>query len=249
MSIPPALPSNPPFVTLSFFRYKGWQQLWGLAQMQLARRPVSASPGLRFFKLLGSGGGNGFSLRPNFSVYGLLAVWEDQATARQFIEHSAAFSRFRRHAVETWTVYLRPAVAQGDWSGQNPFLPLSPMPPAGPLAVLTRATIHTRHLLDFWRHVPGASAGLEDNPGLRFAAGVGELPVVQQATFSLWESQEAMRAYAYRSAAHRQAIKLTRERGWYREELFAQFVPLATDGTWHGTDPLAGLELAETIRR
>ncbi|UOQ77376.1 hypothetical protein MUN84_01260 [Hymenobacter sp. 5516J-16] len=71
-------------------------------------------------------------------------------------------------------------------------------------------------------------------PGVRAAIGLGELPVVRQATFSLWESQQAMQDYAYRSEKHKQVIKLTRQENWYGEELFARFRVVRTEGTWDG---------------
>jgi hypothetical protein len=42
--------------------------------MGSARAELARVAGMRFWKLLGTGKGNGFSLRPDFSRYGLLAV-------------------------------------------------------------------------------------------------------------------------------------------------------------------------------
>ena len=47
-----------------------------------------------------------------------------------------------------------------------------------------------------------------------------------------------MKAYAYRSPAHLEVIKLTREKQWYKEEMFARFQLYETDGTWQGVNPL-----------
>jgi hypothetical protein len=73
---------------------------------------------------------------------------------------------------------------------------------------------------------------------LIFAKGIGELPIVQQATFSLWRSKQEMTAYAYRDKHHTEVIKKTRELGWYKEELFAQFRPFRSEGTWNNINPL-----------
>jgi heme-degrading monooxygenase HmoA len=52
---------------------------------------------------------------------------------------------------------------------------------------------------------------------------VGELPLIYQATLSIWETQEHMRAYAYKNPQHLEAIKKTKELNWYSEELFGRF--------------------------
>ncbi len=92
------------------------------------------------------------------------------------------------------------------------------------IAVLTRATIRPRALPDFWRHVPQARARLRAHADdLLFGIGIGELPLIQQCTVSVWRNAEAVNQYAYRESGHREVVKLTRERKWYSEEMFARF--------------------------
>jgi hypothetical protein len=53
-------------VTLSLHRHDTLaSRLWAFAQMGLARRPLKRVPGLRSWKLMGTGAGDGFSTRPN----------------------------------------------------------------------------------------------------------------------------------------------------------------------------------------
>jgi hypothetical protein len=209
--------------------------------MAFARRKLHRVSGLRFWKLLGSGHGSGFSLRPNWSRYGLLAVWGNSTDASTFFDHSFLMEVFRLHANEIWTIWLLPIEARGAWSGVNPFLPLSASPADGPMAVLTRATIRWNKLRAFWSAVPAARRALDDATGLLASIGIGEAPFVRQATFSLWRSAEDMQAFAYRTSEHREAMRRTREENWYRDELFARFVPVASDGTWEGRNPLANV--------
>ena len=68
--------------------------------------------------------------------------------------------------------------------------------------------------------------------------GIGEAPLYRQATFSVWESVEDMKAFAYQSAEHREVIQKTRDENWYSEELFARFKLIASFGTLKGADPL-----------
>ena len=53
-----------------------------------------------------------------------------------------------------------------------------------------------------------------------------------QATFSLWKSGKSMQEFAYHSKYHKEVVRLTRERKWYKEELFARFAVLETAGSW-----------------
>ncbi len=233
---------NAQIVTVSFFRYRGWRsRWWALQQMGRAPRELEQTPGLDFVKMLGSGGGNGFSIWPNFGVYGLLGVWEHEAAARCFMASNDQFAAFRATSAEHWTVFLRTVMVHGEWEGRCPFSVTRPSDPSAPVAVLTRATIRPGQLWRFWRFVPQVGRSIDDKPGLLFSIGVGELPLIQQATFSLWRDSEMMKNFAYRSRFHREVIKRTREYGWYSEELFARFQPYATEGAWQNGDPLGGL--------
>lgn len=207
--------------------------------------------GLRFFKLLGSGATNGFGLHPNWDRYGLLATWESAEAAAAF-EAGALWQQYRRRSQEQWRLELAPLKAHGLWDGQNPWagalaaLPTAPTPPppakaSGPVAVLTRASIQWLKAPRFWGFAgPGAAPlrALAEAPGVRMAIGLGELPVVRQATFSVWESEQAVQDYAYRDHRHREVIQLTRRENWYSEELFARFRVLHHTGTLDGQDPI-----------
>ena len=206
-------------------------------------------PGLRFFKLLGSGGTDGFGLSPNWDRYGLLAVWDSAATAAAF-EAGVLWTTYQRRSQEQLRLELQPIKAHGLWDGENPFAAslveheARPSVLGGPVAVLTRASIHWLKTPRFWRFAgPGAAPlrALTEAPGVRLAIGLGELPVVRQATFSVWESEQAVQDYAYRDVRHREVIQLTRRENWYSEEMFARFRILSHTGTIDGHDPLTGL--------
>ena len=200
-------------------------------------------PGLRFFKLLGSGASNGFGLWPNLDRYGLMAVWENATVAEAFFGQHPFWAGYKRRSTETWTVQLAPLKSQGLWDGKNPFDYVPEIMPGddAPVAVLTRASIRWQKTPRFWQFVEPTSAALAQAVGVRAAIGLGELPVVRQATFSVWESAEAMRQFAYRDARHREVIQLTHREKWYAEELFARFRVLGSTGTLDGVDPLTGL--------
>ena len=215
--------SAPTLTTVSFFTYRRTRdKWWAFTQMQFAHAPLGRVPGLGFYKLMGSGAGTGFSLRPDWSTYCLLAVWEDPSAAAAFFAADAQYAAFARRA-EVTTHYLEPVRKKGTWDAQDPFVAGAPLQAEEKLAVLTRAGIRTSKLYEFWQHVPESSRAIVDRPGLLFSKGVGELPVVQQATISIWENREAMLDFAYRDKTHREIIQKTHRRGWYYEEMFVEF--------------------------
>ncbi|MDO7852103.1 spheroidene monooxygenase [Hymenobacter convexus] len=230
--------------TLTVFTLKPGHRRWALAQMGTAPGQLKRVPGLRFFKLMGSGAANGFGFWPNLDRYGFMAVWEDVAAADTYFHRHALWASYQQRSAETWTVQLAPIKAQGLWDGQNPFSKTgaSAAPAENvPMAVLTRASIRWRKAPRFWQFVEPTSAALAQAVGVRAAIGLGELPLVRQATFSVWESARAMQEYAYRDVRHREVIQLTRRENWYAEELFARFRVLGSLGSLDGRDPLAGL--------
>jgi len=237
------MPNTSQIVTITFFRYEGLRsKWWAFTQMGLTPIRAEPVPGLSFIKMLGSGGGNGFSIQPNFSTYGLLGVWQAESDARHFFKNHSVFQKFCKKSNEQWTVFMRTAKAHGKWDGQSPFAETTDYDKQKLVAVLTRATIYTKHLWRFWKFVPPVSRSIEDKKGLLFSVGVGELPIVQQATFSLWQNSEYMLQYAYKSHYHKEVVAKTRELGWYSEELFARFHPYDSEGSWHGQNPMLAAE-------
>jgi len=228
--------------TLTLFGIKKGHWRWGLAQMGTMPPQLKQVAGLRFFKLLGSGKGRVFSLKPDFYLYGLLAVWESESAADHFFQNSPVLQEYKQHCDEQWTVKLAPIKAHGLWDGVTPFTPAEHNITSNKLmAVLTRASINISALPAFWRYGKEISQAIEKAPGLVAAVGLGELPFVRQATFSIWENKESMMDYAYKTAHHQQVIKKTRADNWYSEELFARFEVLSAAGTWKGRNPLENI--------
>lgn len=230
--------------TMTLLRYTGLRnRWWAFTQMGLGPGQLRSVPGMQFSRLLGSGAGNGFSIRPNLGVYAFMVVWDDRSRAEAFFAGHPWWQRVRSHRQEEWTAWLSTTMVHGQWDGQTPFQVRSSYDPAGPVAVLTRATIRKRFLPQFWRYVPRVSESVEEHRQRLLSIGVGEYPLFMQATFSLWESGKAMQEYAYRSKYHSEVVRKTRELGWYSEELFARFALLDSTGSWSGIaeDRLAAL--------
>lgn len=227
-------------VSLSFFRFAGpFARLWALTMMGGARLPLSRTPDIGFWKLCGSGTGEGFTPVPNTAVYAILATWPDAETAHARTQ-SGIFATYQNRATENWTVFLKTQTTRGMWSGAEPF-EVTQAQTAGPLAALTRATIKPSILTRFWKRVPNISQMIGKDPNVAFKIGIGEVPMLHQVTFSIWPSEQAMAGFA-RTGPHADAIRAVRDEGWFREELYARFAVHSDRGTWNGTSPLAKLE-------
>jgi hypothetical protein len=228
-------------VVFSFFRLKDRaSKYWAFKAMQLAHRQLKRIEGLRFYKLLGTGAGNGFSWYPDYSTYGLMTVWNEKSAADRFMQSSEIYSEYVHKSDEQLVFRLKPIEAHGTWSNQNPFEKME-ADPEKPIAVLTRATINLKSVFSFWKTVKNVSKEVKVAPGQLFSKGIGEWPLIQQATFSAWENMKTMKEYAYRNRYHSEVIKKTRKNGWFREEMFARFQIEQVEGSWFGENPMQGL--------
>lgn len=228
-------------VTLTCFRFTGVEGLRQIGTMASVLVELPRTPGIGFARMMGTGSGFGFNPWPNFGVWALIASWPDLGTARTATTDAPIWRRRLARAEESCTLFLRPLSATGRWGGMAPF---EPAPGAAaestglPLAVLTRATIRLRHAARFWARVPAINTQIADEPGMLFRLGMGEVPLLHQVTFSVWQDPAAMRAFAYRGEGHARAVAMVRAGDWFSEELYARFAVLETTGTWHGHPPL-----------
>ncbi len=240
-----------PCASLSLFRFPSLaRRAWAFTQMGLARREMAATPGIGFWKLCGSGTGEGFTPLPNTAVWAILATWGSEAAAREGTRDGTVFRRWADRAAESWTVFLDPLAARGRWSGVTPFgtaesgCPWAQVGDSGPVAALTRATIKPGVARRFWGRVPDISAAIGSDPNVAFKIGIGEVPLMHQVTFSIWPDTASMAHFAREDGPHARAIAAVRAGNWFSEELYARFRILGSHGTWEGGNPLSALEIA-----
>lgn len=214
-------------------------RLWGWWRIMRGARGFAGLPGLRLAKALGSGFEGGFGLRPSRSRQGAFVLFDSEAAADAFIANSPTVQAFRQRSTELCVAKLRAWSSRGHWGGQQ-LHPSAVVPSEGsagrmdvPVAALTRASIRPRKALDFWRLAPAAQNSLAHAPGCLLAVGLGEAPLLRQATFSLWESVAAMDAYA-RSGAHLDAIRASSRHAHFSESMFVRFTPVSVQGRWNG---------------
>jgi len=229
--------------TLTLTRYSTLGAVAGAFHMASHRPALARVPGLRFWKLVGTGSGIGFSQKPDLRIWGLFAVWDSRADWDRFLDGSRVMDQYRARGEESYSLVLEPTRSHGKWDGVEPFGALprtrSAAEATEPVAVLTRASIRLTRQAQFWRAVPAVDATLHRHPDILLTFGIGEIPYLRQATLSVWRSEAAMREWAYRNAHHADVVRRTRAENWYAEDMFARFRLLATHGTFNGVDPLA----------
>ena len=215
---------------ISFFQYAGIKNKWR-AFTRMGRSPILQKKinGLTFFKPLGTGSGNGFSIKPDFSTFGFVAVFKSEELAKEFLRTDVV-KEYTKTTTGYSHVLMHTVKSHGKWSEQNPFESSVEYDKTKPLAVITRATIKPKLAYQFWKNVPAVSKSMDKYDELIFSKGIGEFPLLMQATFSLWSSAEAMMNYAYKNPKHAEMVKKTRELNWYSEELFARFQPFHQEG-------------------
>ncbi len=207
-------------------------RLWGFNHFLFGRFGLRRAPGLRLCKVMGSGHHGGFGLRPSSTRQGVFCEFETEAHADDFLRNSPGLAAYRARGREFFECKLRAFSSRGSWSGRQ-FEPATERPEQGPIAALTRASIRPTRIAAFWRRSPPSERALARSQGCLLAVGLGEAPLLRQATFSIWNSIADMDAYA-RSGAHLEAIRAARQDDLFSESLFMRFVPLSMRGTWQG---------------
>jgi hypothetical protein len=238
-------------VSLTIIRYRKRFVPFAFVAMALWRLPLWRSRRNSFYKLMGSGRNGTFDKTPDLQQWGIITsmkgmehAGEDFLRQPDYIYHlygSFIATWLRFFGCEVWTVLLEPTEGHGKWDGKEPFGKLPKQGnDTGPVAVLTRATIRISRLTQFWKHVDGVASRMADSAGFITSLGVGEVPWIKQATFSVWQSREAMRNFAYKMKEHADVVKKTHQEKWYSEDMFVRFNIIASTGTINNHNPLQG---------
>ena len=202
--------------------------------MAMAPKKLKNIEALEFYKFLGTGGGQGFSLRPDFSTYAFLGVWKNRKAFQECINFHSVFLEYKEKADFQRDLELVSIKSHGFWDRKNPFKnqELNFINTHKKKAVvLTRATINWNRLIQFWKSVPKSSKAIEKACGVEYFKGVGEWPFIQQATVSIWDNFDSVNNFAYKDKSHSDIVKTTRQEKWYKEDLFSRFYLLSDTTT------------------
>lgn len=220
---------------LTIVRYPPWLGWAGFLSMAVFRFPLWLRNDITFWKLMGCGRNGSFDKTPDWRQWALLEVLPDQLTPTSgFLNRWWHFFR-----CEKWELWLQPIEGHGLWDGKEVFGSLPKQTDyAGQIAVLTRATIRISQLSRFWEHVDAVAQRMSTAKGFITSVGIGEVPWIKQATFSIWESKEDMRSFAYRLQEHAEVVRKTKQEKWYSEELFVRFQIIDSKGSLRGNDSI-----------
>ena len=233
------------YAVLTVSRYPSKFIYFAICSMALFRIPLSEKKDIFFSKLMGCGKNGTFDIQPDWNQWAVMiftktkpdinALSVDPINGLSAIYGTFISNWWKRFNCETWTIVLELHEGHGSWNG----IKMKPDENTksiqeGPVAVLTRATIKLNKLPDFWKNVAPVARQMVHANGLITSLGIGEMPFIRQATFSIWKSMDEMKKFAYTMHEHREVIKKTRKEKWYSEDMFLRFRPLFTQGSIRG---------------
>ncbi len=231
--------------TLTTVRYPRWMGWAGFLSMAIFRLPLWLNKDISFWKLMGCGRNGTFDKTPDWRQWAVLQVCSLQSVVSgSTTDHRPQTTDFLHRwwkffGCEVWTLVLEPIEGHGTWDGKECFGVLPKQTDyEGRIGILTRATIRLNKLGSFWKNVAGVAHQMNGAEGFITSLGIGEVPWVKQATFSIWESKAHMKQFAYQMQEHAEVIRKTRKEDWYSEDMFVRFKILSSTGMLQGNDPL-----------
>lgn len=197
---------------------------------------VASTPGLLSANVAATAPLSG-SLRPSpdFGRVGLVAFWENDEAITRFLASDPMAAKL----AGGFHLRLEPLRAHGSWPGLPTDVSKSrAVEYDGVAAVLTLARTRISQLPRFLRTSAKAEGRAIQSPGLVWATGLARPPFF--ATFSLWQSTEALSTYAYGAdeAEHHDAIAEGRRKEFHHLSAFIRFRPYGSEGHLDGKNPL-----------
>lgn len=223
--------------TLTIVRYPRFLGWAGFLSMAFFRIPLLLNSSVYFWKLMGCGKNGTFDKTPDWQQWALLMVHKDSPNAKKEIPPFIV-AWWNLFNCEKWNLTMEPIEGHGFWDGKKAFGTIPNQKDyEGPIGILTRATIRLGKLRSFWQHVDGVAAQMASAPGFVTSVGIGEVPWIKQATFSIWTSKELMKQFAYQMKEHAEIVRKTRQENWYSEDMFVRFKIIESTGNLQGKLP------------
>jgi len=202
------------------------------AAMLYGRRPRAGKvPGLRRADFgLAAPFGPGWVRPPQLGRAGLVAIWEDDAAVDEYFSTHP----FARALERGWRVRLEPLRMHGSWPGVPADVRTArTLNLEGPFVTLTIARLRPSQAPRFFKTNASAERGVNDTPGSIWTSAVALPPFIS--SWSLWETEEAIADYAFRTGGgHANAILEQRRKDFHRQSAFIRFRPYKAEGSLGG---------------
>lgn len=216
------------------------------ARLLRARPVAKTTPGLRYAALMATSPlGDSRLPRPTSSRIALFSAWENERALDGFLaEHPLALALAR----DGWRARLQPTHIYGAWPELGQLVGHQPaIADDEPAAVLTLGRLRLSQAARFLRASAAAERLAAADSAMLRGTGMARPPALV-ATFSLWSTSAAMRAYASGRAGreHRDAVSAHAARPFHRHSAFLRFRPYDSAGTWDGNDPLGAQATSAT---
>jgi hypothetical protein len=227
--------------TLTIVRYPQYLGWAGFISMALFRLPLWLNQKNSFYKLMGCGKNGTFDKTPDWRQWALLEVFSPTTSQTPEKKVTPKIIQFywKIFNCEKLIILLQPIESHGKWDNKFCFGELPKQTDyEGTIAVLTRATIRLNKLSAFWQNVDGVASQMATANGFVTSFGIGEIPWIKQATFSVWQSKQSMKTFAYSTLQHKDVIQKTKKENWYSEEMFTRFTIISCTGKLNGKNPL-----------
>lgn len=210
----------------------------------------SSAEAWRFYPSLKIGA-DGFATNIS-DEWGGFGLYPNRAAAEEVFNDPQAHLPFLAEAAESYHALLVPYAHHGevDWRGtvlENETFGVAPSDPGGPLLVITSAGYENPgredipRIIEFTRESQRVIEFYETLSGnLRSASYIGALVDGHDSlTATIWKSDEAMMAAAYKPGYHRTQIDRQRKPDPFIDRSsFSRTRILASKGTWDGSDPV-----------
>lgn len=183
--------------------------------------------------------------------WGGFGIYASRQAAEAVFDNPQDHLPFLDDAVEAYHALVVPYSHRGkvNWRGtvlENATFATAPSDPGGPLMVLTSAGYDKLgpedmpRVINFIREVDRVKdfyATLPDNLRRAVYTGFG-VDGHDGMTVTLWRSDAAMMAAAYKAGQHRTQLDYQRDVGHFDHSSFSRARVLASKGTWDGSDPV-----------
>lgn len=182
-------------------------------------------------------------LKPNLREWAFFGVWETERALDRFLTASSIAEGWKADSAAMWNVWLEPVSSRGDWVGVRALDSAKGKGvPTAPAALITRLDLTMGALGAMWLSaVPELVRYTPSVAGLLAGVPIMDRPYLNPMTFTVWRSIDDAMAFAYRHAAHQEAMARLRTSCDDIASRFssARFYPYRSEGTWKGSDPLS----------